>query len=69
MPNKYKNTFDEVIDSVDVEFLHWLELPVCLGLLDKGTYNALKSRGGSLAFLEEDREDEDVLVTSFKLVP
>lgn len=71
IPNKYKDTLDDLIDSSDTESPDQPESPDRLGPIDKGTRNAPRSRGASpsLSEEEEDRLDEDVLVTSLKLAP
>ena len=42
--NKYKDNFDDLIDSLDTEFLDKPKSSNWLGLIDKGICNALKSR-------------------------
>ena len=71
IPNKYKDTFDDLIDSSDTEFSDQLESPDRLRPIDKGTRNTPRSRGASPSFSEEEEDclDKDVLVTSLKLVP
>lgn len=51
IPNIYKDTLDDFIDNSDPE-----SPP---GLIDKGSYNAPRSRSDSTGFLEEDYLDED----------
>ena len=63
IPNKYKNTLDNLIDSSDAESLDYPDSPNRPGLIDKGLCNTLKSRDGSLTFLEENRLDENILIT------
>ena len=69
--NKYKDTFDDLIDSSDTESSDQLESPNRLGPIDKETRNVPRSRGVllSLSKEEKDRLDEDVLITSLKLAP
>ena len=69
--NKYKDTFDDLIDSSDTEFPNLPKSPNRLEPIDKGTRNVPRSRDASPSLLEEeeDRLDEDVLVILFKLAP
>ena len=71
IPNKYKDTLDDLIDSSDIKSPDQPESPDWLGLIDKGIRNASRSRGASPSLLEaeEDCLDKDVLVTSLKLAP
>ena len=71
IPNKYKDTLDDLIDSLDTEFPDQPEFPDQLGPFDKGTRNAPRSRGASLSLSEKEEDclDDDVLVTSLKLSP
>ncbi len=69
IPNKYKDTLDDLIDSSDTESLDHPNSPNRPGLIDKGSRNALKFRGGSPIFVEEDRLDEDVSIMSLEPVP
>ena len=62
--NKYKDTLDDLIDSLDIEFLghpdslNWLEL------IDKGSRNAPKSRDGLPTFLAKDCLDKNISIES-----
>ena len=69
--NKYKDTLDDHIDSSDTKSPDQPESPDWLGLIEKGTRNAPRSKGASPSLLEEKEDclDKDVLVTSLKLVP
>ncbi len=69
IPNKYKDTLDDLIDSSDIESPDRPDSPDWPGLIDKGSRNAPRSRSGSLTLSEEDCLDEDVPVTSLKPVP
>ncbi len=69
IPNKYKNTLDDLIDSSDTESLDWPNSPNRPGLIDKGSHNAPRSKGGSPTLLEEDCLDEDVPITSLEPAP
>lgn len=51
--NRYKNTLDDFIESSN------LESPP--KLIDKGSRNAPKSRGGLTGLLEKDYLDKDML--------
>lgn len=52
--NKYKNIFDELIDSSDTEFLNQPGSRDWLRPIDKGTCNTPRSRSTSPSLLEED---------------
>ena len=67
--NKYKDIFDEFIDSSNTESSDQPKSPDWPGPIDKGTRNALRSRGALLSLLEEDCLDEDVLVTALERAP
>ncbi len=69
IPNKYKDTLDELINSSDTESPDQSDSPDQPGLIDKGSHNAPRSKGGSPTLLEEDRLDEDVPVTSLEPTP
>ncbi len=60
IPNKYKDTLDDHIDSSDTKSPDWPDFPDRPGLIDKGSRNTPRSRGGSPTLLEEERLDEDV---------
>ena len=65
--NKYKNTLDNLIDSLDTEFLDYLDSRNRSRLIDKGLRNALKSRDGSPTFLEKDCLNENISITLLEL--
>ncbi len=69
IPNKYKNTLDDFIDSSNKESLNWPDCPDRSGLIDKGSRNTLKSRSDSPILLEENCLNKDVSVTSLELMP
>ncbi len=69
IPNKYKDTLDDLIDSSDTESQDRPNSPNRPGLIDKGSRNTPRSRGGSPTLSEEDRLDEDVPVTSLEPAP
>ena len=63
--NKYKDTLDDFISS-DIKLLDWLDFPNRPKLIDKGSQNVFKSRGGSRSILQENYLDKDVSVTSLE---
>ena len=69
IPNKYKNTFDDLIDSSDIDSPDQPESLDRLGPIDKETRNAPRFKGASPSLLEEEEDclDQDVLVTLLKL--
>ncbi len=69
IPNKYKDTFDDLIDSLDTEFPDQSNSPDRPELIDKGSHNMPRSRNDSLTFSEEDCLNKDVLVTLLDLTP
>ena len=69
IPNKYKDTLDNLIDSSDTEFPDQSEFPNWPEPIDKGTCNLLRCRDTSLSLLEEDCLDEYVLVTALEWAP
>ncbi len=60
IPNKYKDTLNDLIDNSDTESPDRPDSPDRPGLIDKGSRNAPRSRGSSPTLSEEDRLDEDV---------
>ncbi len=60
IPNKYKDSFNNLIDSSNTESPDWLDSPDWPELINKRLRNALRSRGGSPTLSKEDRLDEDV---------
>ena len=69
IPNKYKDTLDDLIDSSDIKSPDHPNSPNRQGLIDKGSRNVLKSRNSSPTFLEEDYLNEDILITSLEPAP
>ena len=69
IPNKYKDTLDDLIDSLDTEFSDQPKSPNWPGPIDKRTRNAPRSRGASPSLLEEDRLDEVISVMALKRAP
>ena len=70
IPNKYRDTLDDLIDSSDTELPDQPESLVWLGLIDKGTRNVSRSGGAPLSLLEKKKHclNEDVLVILLELV-
>ena len=66
IPNKYKDSLDDLIDSSDIEFPDWSDSPDYPRLIDKRLRNAPGSRDTLLTLLEEDRLDENVLFISLE---
>lgn len=78
IPNKYKNILNDLIDLINCldtefsdwpDFSNWPDSSNWLRLIDKGLRNAPRFIGNLSTLLEEDRLDENVLVTSLKLAP
>lgn len=67
--NKYKNTLDDFIDSLDTEFLSQPESLNQPEPIDKGTRNMGRSRGALTSLSEENCLNEDVLITLLGLTP
>ena len=62
IPNKYKDTLDDLIDSSDIESPNHLDSSNRAKLIDKESHNAPKSKDNSLTFLEEDYLDENISI-------
>lgn len=67
--NKYKDTLNDLINSSDTKFLDWLNSLDWPRLIDNGSYNVSKSRGGLPIFSEENHLDEDVPIILLELTP
>ncbi len=65
---KYKDTFDDLINSSNTKCQDLPKSQDWPGLINKGSQNAPMSRDGLPTLLEEDRLDEDVSVMSLELV-
>ena len=66
--NKYKNTFDDLIDSLNTEFLdppNFLKQPK---IIDKRSRNALRSKNNLTTLSEKDYLDKNILVMSLELM-
>lgn len=61
--NRYKNTLDEFIDSLDTKPLDWPEL------INKGLRNTPKSKSSLMGLLEGNYLDEDISGMSLGLTP
>lgn len=55
IPNKYKDILDDFINSSDSES------PDYVGLIDKRSYNAFRSKSSLAGLLKRDCLDKDVL--------
>ena len=60
--NKYKDTFDDLIDSLDMETPDWPNSLAWPRLIDKRSRNAPRSKSGSPTLSKDDCLDEDVPV-------
>lgn len=69
IPNKYKNTLDDLINSSDTKSPDQPKSPDWPKPIDKGTHNARRFKGALLSLSKEDCLDKDVLVTSLGLAP
>ena len=69
IPNKYKNTLHDLIDSLDTEFSNYLNFANRAELINKGSYNAPKSRDSLPTFLEKDCLDENISITLLEPAP
>ncbi len=58
IPNKYKDTLNDLIDSSDIESPDRPQSLDRPGLIDKRSYNLPKFKGGSPSLCEEDCLDE-----------
>ena len=64
--NKYKDIFDNLINSSDAKSSDHPDFPNWPGLIDKKSHNAPKSRDNSPTFSEEDHLNKDILITSLE---
>ncbi len=69
IPNKYKDTLDNLIDSSDIKSPDRPNSPDRPALIDKGSRNTPKSRSGSSTLSDEDCFNENVLVMSLESIP
>lgn len=60
--NRYKDTIDNFINPLDTQFLDWQNTLDWLRLIDKGLYNALKSKDNLLTHLKKYDLDDNGLV-------
>ena len=64
--NKYKDIFDDLINSSDTEFLYQPEFPDWPGLIDNGTRNTPRSRGTLLSLFEDNCLNKNILFIAFE---
>lgn len=64
--NIYKSTLDEFINNSDTKSPDRPNSPDRLRLIDKGSYNEPRSRGGSPTLLKEDYLYEEVPIISLE---
>ena len=69
IPNKNKNTINDLIDSSDIEFQHQPNLINWLKQIDKRSRNAARSRGNLPTLSKKCHLDEDVPDTLLKSIP
>lgn len=75
IPNKYRYTLNDHIDSLNIEspnelhFLHWLDFPYWLGLINNKLCNVPRSRNNSWTILKEDSMDKNVPVMLLESAP
>ena len=69
IPNKYKDTLDNLINSLDIESLDQPESADRPGTIDKGIRNLPRSRSALSSLLENDCLDKDALVTLLERAP
>ena len=69
IPNKYKDTFDDLIDSSDIKSSDHPDSPNRPELIDKELHNVPKSKNSLLTFLEEDHLDKNISITSLEPTP
>ena len=67
IPNKYKMTLNDFIDSLDTKFPDYSNSPNRLRLIDKKSRNTPKFRSGLLTFFEGDYLNKNVLITLLEL--
>ena len=71
IPNKYKNTLDDLIYSSDIDSADQPTSSNWLRPMKKGIRNAPRFRNASASLSEEEKNclDEDILVTLLELTP
>lgn len=62
--NKYKNTFNDLINSSNTEFPYYLNW---LGLMNKRSHNIVKFKVNLPIFFKEDCLNKNVFVMSLEL--
>ena len=67
--NKYKNTLDDLIDSLDIEFLDHPDFINRPRFIDKRSDNMPKSRGNLPTFLDEDYLNKNVPIMLLEPAP
>ena len=63
IPNKYKDTLDDLIDSSDTESSNYPDSSNRPELINKGSCNMPKSRNGSPMFLKDNHLDKNISIT------
>lgn len=63
IPNKYKDTFNDFIDSLDIEFPDWLKS------IDKWSRNAFRSEDSSTRFYKGNCLNKNVSKKLSRLAP
>lgn len=66
IPNKYKNTYDDLINGSNTESPNWSRFLDWLRPIDKKIRNVLRSRSNLEILLEKNCKN--ILIKSFKLV-
>lgn len=67
--NKYKSTFNDLINSLNTKFLKQLKSLNWLRLINKRIQNAYRFKNTLLGFLKKDYLDKDFLVILLGLTP
>ena len=67
--NKYKDTLDNLINSLNTDPLDHTNSPNWLGLIDEGSRNTSKFRDSSPTFLKKNCLDEHILIILLEPTP
>lgn len=65
--NKYKNTFNNLVVSLNTEFLNQLNSRDWLRLIDKRIRNAPRYKDDSSPLLKKNYFDKDILIMLLKM--
>lgn len=68
IPNRYKDTLNDLIDSSNIESSDWPNSSDRTGLINKGSCNTFRPSDGSSTLSKDDRLHDNISVTSLELM-